>query len=353
MKSLVKPVDGAKVFVGLSGGVDSAVTAALLKRMGADVTGVFIKGAYPEELQCTWAEDRRDAMRVAAFLGIPFVTLDASEAYQKSVIDYLVSEYKAGRTPNPDIFCNRDVKFGVFYEYVKEKAGDYIATGHYARTLHGDTPTLLRGVDPLKDQSYFLWAVSSEALSMTLFPLGEMEKKQVRKQAELFNLPVKDKKDSQGICFLGPVSMDDFLKSYFTVEEGIAVDESGKEVGRHEGALLYTLGERVALVNAPAGPWYVHKKDLEKNQITVSKERTILEKKEEIRLSSCNWLKEVADTEVVEAQYRYHGPILLGTLNQEKGIFSPSDPLTEPIAEGQSLVIYQKDLCIGGGIIAK
>src|SRR3989344_3929521 len=192
-------VHGKKVFVGLSGGVDSAVAAALLKNAGARVTGVFIKGWYPPGLPCTWASERRDAMRVAARLRIPFATLDASEEYRKSVIDYLLAEYRAGRTPNPDVMCNREVKFGAFYRYAMEQGADSIAMGHY---LGGE-----------KDQSYFLWAVSKDILAKTLFPVGEMEKGEVRALAKHFNLPVAEKRDSQGICFLGSVSVKDFLKS--------------------------------------------------------------------------------------------------------------------------------------------
>jgi tRNA-specific 2-thiouridylase len=237
-------VAGKRIFVGLSGGVDSAVTAALLQEAGAQVTGVFIKGWYPEGLPCTWAADRRDAMRVAAHLGIPFHTLDASSEYKKAVIDYLIREYGAGRTPNPDIMCNREVKFGAFYEFARSHGADAIATGHYARHEGG---ALLAGVDETKDQSYFLWAVAPEALAYALFPLGSMRKSEVRASAERLGLPNAAKRDSQGICFLGSVSMEDFLRAELPVAPGEAHDTEGVVVGRHEGALLATLGERVAL----------------------------------------------------------------------------------------------------------
>ena len=185
---------GKKIFVGLSGGVDSAVSAALLKRAGAEVTGVFIKGWYPLGMPCAWAAERRDAMRVAARLHIPFHTLDASAEYKKSVIDYLIREYRAGRTPNPDVMCNREVKFGAFYRFAKESEADAIATGHYRS---GE-----------KDQSYFLWAVPKEILESTIFPVGDMEKSRVRSLAKKFNLPVAEKRDSQGVCFLGSISVE-------------------------------------------------------------------------------------------------------------------------------------------------
>ncbi|HET9641300.1 MAG TPA: tRNA 2-thiouridine(34) synthase MnmA, partial [Candidatus Paceibacterota bacterium] len=177
-------VSGKRIFVGLSGGVDSAVSAARLKEEGAAVTGVFLKGWYPPGMPCTWAEERRDAMRVAARLRIPFITLEAGAEYKKSVIEYLLSEYKAGRTPNPDVMCNRDIKFGVFHRFAKSQGADAIATGHYRA---GE-----------KDQTYFLWAVPKDILAETIFPVGHMDKKDVRKLAEHFRLPVAEKRDSQG-----------------------------------------------------------------------------------------------------------------------------------------------------------
>ena len=208
-------IRGKRIYVGLSGGVDSAVSAALLKDAGAIVTGVFIKGWYPPDMPCTWAEERRDAMRIVARLRIPFRTLDASEEYKRSVIDYLIAEYRAGRTPNPDVMCNREVKFGAFYRYAMASGADAIAMGHYRS---GD-----------KDQSYFLWAVPKDILNATIFPVGNYEKEKVRALAKKFNLPVAEKKDSQGICFLGSVSVKEFLE---------------KELGTDNPALLYTIGQR-------------------------------------------------------------------------------------------------------------
>jgi tRNA-specific 2-thiouridylase len=346
MKQGTTNLAGKKIFVGLSGGVDSAVTAALLQEAGAEVYGVFIKGWYPPELPCTWASDRRDAMRVAAHLGIPFHTLDASAEYKKSVIDYLIREYGAGRTPNPDIMCNRDVKFGAFYDFAKARGADGIATGHYARSEDG---TVRRGVDPDKDQSYFLWAISKEALGMTLFPLGGMRKNEVRALAERFNLPNATKKDSQGICFLGPVSMDDFLRAELPTAPGKAVDEAGNEVGTHEGVLLSTLGERIALANAVPGPWYVVRKDIPNNLLIVSKERNATVSTNAFTLTDTNWFDASREGAQVTAQYRYHGPMIEGKL--ERNSFKPCEPVTEPIAPGQSLVIYQGDEVLGGGII--
>lgn len=336
-----------RIFMGISGGVDSAVSAALLKEAGHDVVGVFIKGWYPEGLPCTWASDRRDAMRVAAHLGIPFHTLDASAEYKKSVIDYLVHEYGAGRTPNPDIFCNKDVKFGAFYEFAKLHGADFIATGHYARTEGG---RLLRAQNAAKDQSYFLWAIPSNVLETTLFPLGEYsDKEEVRKEARRFNLPVADKKDSQGICFLGPVSIDDFLRAEFHPIEGVAKDAQGNEIGRHGGAILSTLGERVALTGAPPGPWYVIQKDLTANELIVSKERAVPTPAEGIAFTDANWFSEHNGRQI-SAQHRYHGPLIEGRIEVNR--FLPIGVLPEPAASGQSIVFYVGEECIGGGIIA-
>jgi tRNA-specific 2-thiouridylase len=341
---------GKSVFVGLSGGVDSAVTAALLKQQGAHVYGVFIKGWYPPGMPCTWSEDRRDAMRVAASLQIPFATLDASSEYKQGVIDYLLSEYAAGRTPNPDIMCNREVKFGAFYRYALEKGADYIATGHYARTKEG---TLLRGIDETKDQSYFLWAVPKEALARTLLPLGSLKKDETRRIAQQYRLPNASKKDSQGICFLGSISVEDFLRQEIGSEEGVAYTQDGTRVGTHSGALLHTIGSRVALIDALPGPWYVVRKDMQQNMLTVSKERRSAGTTGSISLTSSNWLTDVEPGTLLSAQYRYHGPIIEGSLSGDQTSFVPKDTLPEALAAGQSLVIYNDEIVIGGGIITE
>jgi tRNA-specific 2-thiouridylase len=350
---------GKKIFVGLSGGVDSAVSAALIQQAGADVTGVFIKGWYPPGMPCTWASDRRDAMRVAAHLGIPFHTLDASEEYKRGVIDYLLAEYAAGRTPNPDIMCNREVKFGAFYRFAKGHGADFIATGHYARTQQTDTGVsaaqLLRGIDDAKDQSYFLWAIPREALAMTLFPVGDMPKADVRTLAQKFNVPVAEKRDSQGICFLGSISVDEFLRQELGTKPGDALDVNGTRIGMHDGTALYTLGTRIALQDAAPGPWYVIRKDMKANTVTVSRERAdSTEPRAAITLRSTNWFDPAAlenSSTPIEAQYRYHGPRIAGRYDTHTNVFTPTTPLTEPVAAGQSLVLYSGDTCLGGGII--
>ncbi|MBI3888790.1 tRNA 2-thiouridine(34) synthase MnmA [Candidatus Nomurabacteria bacterium] len=252
------------VFVGLSGGVDSAVSVALLKKSGYEVVGVFIKTWHPDFLVCNEEEERLDAMRVAAFLDIPFFTFDLVDVYKKEVADYMIREYKAGRTPNPDVMCNKEVKFGAFLKKALAMGADYVATGHYAKAFStqnfeggrfrpkgGVMPRnsapktlLVKGVDPSKDQAYFLWTLRQEQLKKIIFPVGNLEKTEVRKLAKKFNLPVAEKKDSQGICFLGAVDLKEFLKHYIKSKKGKVLNENGEEIGYHDGAVFYTLGER-------------------------------------------------------------------------------------------------------------
>lgn len=303
-------VAGKRIFIGLSGGVDSAVSAALLKDAGAKVVGVFIKGWYPPGFDCPWALERRDAMRVAARLRIPFTTLDASAEYKKGVIDYLLAEYRAGRTPNPDVMCNREVKFGAFYRFAKNAGAGAIATGHYRS---GD-----------KDQSYFLWAVPKEILEATLFPVGDMDKREVRALARRFNLPVAEKKDSQGICFLGNVSVKDFLK---------------QELGSNNPAFLHTIGEWVA-------GGYVVSKDIEKGTVQISETRAT--GGHTINFYDANWFTSYAGELI--AQYRYHGPRTRGHIENNR--FVSDEPLPDIPAPGQSIVFYRDTTLVGGGIIA-
>lgn len=330
-------VQGKRIFVGLSGGVDSAVSAALLQEAGAKVTGVFIKGWYPPDMPCTWASERRDAMRVAARLHIPFYTLDARAEYKKSVIEYLLAEYRAGRTPNPDVMCNKEVKFGAFYRFAKEAGADAIATGHYKSGG--------------KDQRYFLWAVPKEVLEATVFPVGDKEKSDVRSLAKHFHLPVAEKRDSQGVCFLGSVSVEEFLRKEFGVSPGNAYDEEGQLVGQHDGVLLYTLGERIALqdIDAP-GPWFVLAKEIAKNELTVGKKRIPKTRalQQDIRFIHANWFSE--SSRATEAQCRYRGPRFSGHVQND--CFTSAAPCSEIPTPGQSIVFYRGDELIGGGIIA-
>jgi tRNA-uridine 2-sulfurtransferase len=350
-----------KVFVGLSGGVDSALTITLLKERGFDVTGVFIKVWQPDFLECNWREERRDAMRVAAKLNVPFLFFDFEDDYKKEVADYMIAEYKAGRTPNPDVLCNRVIKFGSFWKKAKEMGADYIATGHYARIKenHGKF-ALLEGIDKEKDQSYFLWMLKEEEFSHILLPIGEYTKKEVRKLAEERNLPVANKKDSQGICFMGDISLEEFLSHFIETESGAVLDIHGKTIGKHNGSIFYTIGERrgfeIIEKKPDDKPYYVISKNITDNTITVSNDpQVIVESAPEIiKMSSLNWINE-PETNQIFARIRYRQektPVEL--LKDEKSSIRTSVKFKENqkgLSYGQSIVFYDGEICLGGGIM--
>ena len=338
-----------KIFVGVSGGVDSSVVAYLLKQQGHEVHGVFVKTWSPEWLPCTWVDEKRDAMRVCAALDIPFHFLDAEDAYKQGVADYMIAEYKAGRTPNPDVLCNRIIKFGVLWEYVKAQGGDAIATGHYART---DGQHLMKGVDASKDQSYFLWMLSKEELSHILFPIGHLQKSDVRALAEKANLFTSTKKDSQGICFLGDVDMREFLSHYIEQKKGSVVDTEGNTIGEHDGIWFYTLGERhgfrLTKQSTEQKPYYIVEKRIADNTLVVSHEssKKTIGETQTITLRDVSWLEE-GNTSVT-AQIRYHGELIPATIVDAHTVTLSYQGV---IAEGQSLVLYQDDILVGGGVI--
>ncbi len=343
-----------KVFVGLSGGVDSAVSAALLKEQGYDVTGVFIKVWQPDFLECTWREERRDAMRVAARLDIPFLFFDFEAEYKKGVADYMIEEYRKGRTPNPDVMCNREIKFGVFWQKAREMRADFIATGHYAQiTKAGPRYSLVEGKDGEKDQSYFLWTLTQDDLAHTFFPVGHMEKSEVRKLARKYNIPVSEKKDSQGICFLGHVDLSEFLSHYIDITPGDVLDTGGNVIGRHAGALVYTLGERhgfdIFTKSPDSKPYYVVGKDVEKNTLTVS--NNPLEISESLPthmdLECINWISQTSRNENPTARIRYRQEKFPVTLEESTVHFSAP----QTAASGQSIVFYDNGVCLGGGIL--
>lgn len=351
-----------KVYVGMSGGVDSSVSAALLKHAGYDVTGVFIKVWQPEWFVCTWKEDRLDAMRVCVHLGIPFLTLDLEKEYKKEVVDYMVSEYKSGRTPNPDVMCNKHVKFGGFFEWARKQGADYVATGHYAQVKEkGNAWRLVSGVDSGKDQSYFLWTLTQHELSKTLFPVGGMKKEKTRALARKYGLPVADKKDSQGLCFIGKVPAKEFLSHYISPKRGDVLDESGKVIGEHDGAVFLTVGERHGFTVTQKGseetPFYVIKRDIDKNTVTVSHRLpngTLPLEKNEYALEHVNWISGMPDEREVkyEARLRHLGKLIPCTVE----IHTPKRAMVRfeelvTISSGQSLVLYSGETCIGGGIV--
>lgn len=340
-----------KVFVGMSGGVDSSVSAALLKEKGYDVTGVFIKVWQPDFVECTWKEDRLDAMRVASILDIPFITLDLEKDYKQEVIDYMIEEYRKGRTPNPDVMCNREVKFGAFYRWVKEQDKNaYIATGHYAK--HNGA-SLLTSADENKDQTYFLWTLSRDILPWIMFPVGDIEKSDVRLLAKKFNLPVATKKDSQGLCFVGTIDIKTLLKQYIEEKNGNVLDEKGEVIGVHTGVMFYTLGERhgftITKKKTDDSPYFVIAKDFKNNTITVSHNSVRESSGDTVFLSSCNWTMKLEKNKIYDARARYRAPRVKVVCDSDNSFrIIENDCIATP---GQSLVIYDGDICIGGGII--
>jgi tRNA-specific 2-thiouridylase len=351
-KKKVYPEQRRRVFVGMSGGVDSSVSAALLKQQGYDVTGVFIKVWNPDWLPCAWREERRDAMRVAAHLNIPFITLDLQKEYKEGVVDYMLSEYKAGRTPNPDIMCNKEVKFGHFLKRAREMGADYIATGHYAQNKNKD---LFEGADENKDQSYFLYTLTPHELQHVLFPVGHLQKEEVRKLAKKFKLPTAEKKDSQGICFIGKVDMKEFLEHYIESKPGNVLNEVGEVIGKHEGAVFYTTGQRHGFTiskNTPHdAPYYIISKDIYKNILVVSQkpQEDSLMRVKKVALESINWISGTpVENKTYQARIRYRQE------KHEAKIVGSSILFTEPqqgVSAGQSVVMYDGELCLGGGVI--
>jgi tRNA-specific 2-thiouridylase len=334
------------MYVGLSGGVDSAVSAYLLKKEGHDVTGVFIKGWEPDFLPCTGTADRLSAMQVAAHLGIPFKTYDLSEEYKKSVVDYFVAEYKAGRTPNPDVMCNRTIKFGAMWERARSEGADYVATGHYADT---NGVALRASKDASKNQTYFLWTLTKDDLAHVRFPLGKLTKPEVRALAKKVKLPNAVRPDSQGLCFLGHVDMQEFLKRYIPVTPGPVVTVSGETVGTHDGVWFYTLGQHVS-VSLPERVYVVEKRVVENTLVVSHTPLATEETRSTIPLIHENWISGEAPAGVVHVEYRYHGSRVRARIDGSSVILEKEIL----VAPGQSLVCYDQTgvVCLGGGIVA-
>lgn len=346
------------VFVGVSGGVDSSVSAALLKEEGYNVVGVFIKTWQPEWIECTWQTEKRDAIRVCAHLDIPFIFLDLEKEYKQGVADYMISEYRKGRTPNPDVMCNKEVKFGAFLRFALENGADYVATGHYAQVFEKNgLHELHMGKDTEKDQSYFLWTLTQHELKHTLFPVGHLEKPDVRKLAEKYGLPTAAKKDSQGICFIGKVDMHEFLSHYIEGKEGNIVSVSGEVLGTHKGVTFYTIGQRhgfeVSKKGTDDSPLYVVRKDMERNTITVSEDPFVFKADDSatvLILESVNWISSTpSDTKTYGARIRYRQKLQeCHVTGGEQIIFTDAQ---SGVSKGQSVVVYEDTLCLGGGII--
>jgi tRNA-uridine 2-sulfurtransferase len=357
-----------KVYVGLSGGVDSSVTAALLQEQGYDVTGVYMKN-WSQDLPgfvCPWKEDFQDAKRVAVKLGIPFKMYDFEKDYRQRVVGYMIDGYKAGITPNPDIMCNQEVKFKLFLETALRDGADLIATGHYARITRdtgdksarpADRAQLLTGVDTNKDQSYFLYRVTSQALSRSLMPIGEYEKSTVRALAKKFGLATAEKKDSQGICFVGKVGIKEFLQQFVTTEPGAIIDQHGKIIGEHDGALFYTIGQRHGLHTGGGLPYYVVGKDMQKNEVYVT---TDLQDTRlwhsELELTSPHWINQPPTPEGrYMVRTRYRAELIPVTSIEELPNGNWRLRLQDEVravTPGQSAVLYEDDRVVGGGIVS-
>ncbi|HCM63738.1 MAG TPA: tRNA 2-thiouridine(34) synthase MnmA [Morganella sp. (in: Bacteria)] len=354
-----------KVIVGMSGGVDSSVSAWLLQQQGYQVTGLFMKNWEEDDdtEYCSAAADLADAQAVCDKLGIELLTVNFAAEYWDNVFELFLEEYKAGRTPNPDILCNKEIKFKAFLEYAAEDLGaDYIATGHYVRRrdINGTTQ-LLRGLDGNKDQSYFLYTLSHEQVAQSLFPVGELEKPEVRRIAEELDLITAKKKDSTGICFIGERKFRDFLARYLPAKPGPIMTVDGQEIGQHDGLMYHTLGQRKGLRiggtrDGSEEPWYVVDKDVENNLLIVAQGH------EHPRLMSVGLIAQQLDWVsreplaqplrcVVKTRYRQEDiPCTVTPLGEDK-ISVRFDIPVSAVTPGQSAVFYQDEVCLGGGII--
>jgi len=398
------------VVVGLSGGVDSSVSAYLLKEAGYNVIGLFMKNWHDDSVtisdECPWLDDSNDAMLVAEKLGIPFQTVDLSEQYKERIVDYMFREYEKGRTPNPDVLCNREIKFDVFMKIALELGADYVATGHYCKK--GETQVngksvyqLLAGADANKDQSYFLCQLSQEQLSKTLFPIGNLQKSEVRKIAKAQDLVTAEKKDSQGLCFIGKVRLPDFLQQKLKPKEGVIVeiaaekaqekiealqtetDDSiaiavsdvatlakkpkysvtdGKVVGKHQGAHYFTKGQRKGLaVGGTPEPLFVIDTDVEENVIYTGQGKNhpgllrnaLFVQEDEVHYIREDLALENGEVRDVEARIRYRQPLQKALLHKtEEGLYVSFDEPQSAISEGQFVAWYDGAECLGSGVIS-
>ncbi|GGW89103.1 tRNA 2-thiouridine(34) synthase MnmA [Alteromonas halophila] len=354
-----------KVIVGMSGGVDSSVSAYLLKEQGYQVEGLFMKNWEEDDNDeyCAAAEDLQDAQAVADKLGIELHTINFAAEYWDNVFEYFLAEYKAGRTPNPDIMCNKEIKFKAFLEFAAEDLGaDYIATGHYVRRRYQDGHwQMLRGLDDNKDQSYFLYTLDEHQVGKTLFPVGDIEKPRVREIALEQDLVTHDKKDSTGICFIGERKFKDFLSQYLPAQPGVIETAEGEEIGQHDGLMYHTLGQRKGLhiggrKEHGDEPWYVVDKDVERNVLIVGQGA------DHPRLYSnglianqMHWVNRTPLSApvraVVKTRYRQNDIPCLITPVSEDEVRVEFDSPQKAVTPGQSAVFYQQEVCLGGGII--
>jgi tRNA-specific 2-thiouridylase len=362
-----KPKAETLVIVGMSGGVDSSVSALLLQQQGYQVEGLFMKNWDEDDGTdyCTAMDDLKDAQAVADKLDMKLHTANFASEYWDNVFEHFLEEYKAGRTPNPDILCNREIKFKAFLDYTKVLGADYIATGHYVRrrdveTENGERAQLLRGLDGNKDQSYFLHAVAGTEIAQTLFPVGELEKPEVRRIAEEHDLVTHNKKDSTGICFIGERRFKDFLQQYLPAQPGVIETPEGVEIGKHQGLMYHTLGQRQGLgiggLNGYSDdPWYVAQKDLERNvQIAAQGKNHPILFSHSLTSNQIYWVNEEPEFPLsctAKVRYRQSDQACTVTKNEQGQYEVVFKEPQRAVTPGQSVVFYIDELCLGGGVI--
>lgn len=341
-----------KVFLGMSGGVDSAVSAYLLQSQGHEVIGVYMKNWSKNlpGMKCPWAEDLADAKRVAVKLGIDFRVFDFEAEYKQEVVDYMLAEYQKGNTPNPDIMCNQEIKFKLFAETAFEQGAEAIATGHYAKTRGRD---LIMAADVNKDQTYFLYRIAPEVIKRTIFPVGDMQKPEVKALAEQIGLAVAHKPESMGVCFVGEANMRDFLAEFIETKPGeIRELETDELLGHHDGAIFYTIGQRHGLRLTTGLPFYVVRKDMNKNTVYVSRNLNSLSLwTNEVKLRDVILRRDIDGSKPLRARVRHRAPLVDAKFDSATDILTFADE-QKSLTPGQSVVFYQDDICLGGGIIA-
>jgi tRNA (5-methylaminomethyl-2-thiouridylate)-methyltransferase len=346
-----------KIAVLVSGGVDSSVALRLLKDRGHDLTAFYLKIWLEDELSylgsCPWEEDLAYVTAVCEQAGVPLRVVNLQQEYREQVVFYVLEQIKKGLTPNPDVLCNKEIKFGAFFNHIGTEF-DYVATGHYAKIEHGQETRLLRTPDAIKDQTYFLCQLSAQQLKKSLFPLGDFTKNQVRELAQQYDLANKDRKDSQGICFLGKIKFSDFIRHHVGDDPGDIVEaESGAVLGKHKGLYYFTIGQRQGS-GLSGGPWFVVKKELSTNRLFVSKNYYDEQKKRDsFVVSHCNWINEPIAQGTFLVKLR-HGPALYAatiTPGANGSLRVQLDQNDQGIAPGQFAVFYDNDRCLGSGVI--
>ena len=353
-------MEKSRVIVGLSGGVDSAVAALLLKEQGYDVTGVFMRNWEEQDGTCPAEQDYEDVRRVSEALDIPYYTVNFTKEYQDRVFSYFLSEYTAGRTPNPDILCNTEIKFKAFLEFAMKSGADFLATGHYARLSRDEGGVrLLKGLDKGKDQTYFLAGLTEKQLEKAIFPIGGMQKKEVRDLARRFELPVAEKKDSTGICFIGERNFKRFLMSYLPACPGDMVDEHGKKIGRHDGLMYYTLGQRRGLgiggrSDGSGESWFVIGKDLKRNLLIVQQGEHEELYSLSLTVDKLNIIsrEDLPKTFSCAAKFRYRqSDQRVDVELRDSGAYVRFAEPQRAVTPGQWCVLYRDEECLGGGPI--